>query len=170
MSEPVKPNDAHTDYGTAKDYVQSAYALMASEVRVKQPNDLTFFLSFHQLCGFATELYLKSLLRFQGHPEKELKGKSGHDLSHLLALSQGYGFSDKGADFLVHVFGEQHGTFEYRYLKPDSKFEKCDIAAVFDAFSTLDIAVDTQIGASRAYGKKPEGAWVFPKTLSVWRH
>jgi hypothetical protein len=158
---------AITLYSTAKGYVQAVFAMMISHGRSQLPNDTTLFLPFHNLGGFAVEIYLKAVLAHKGFDENKLKGL-GHDLQKSLALCISEGLSVPGADVLVHLFGPKHKSLEYRYMKPDTAYKAAHLHFVFAAFSSLDIAVDIAIGASSSHGKAPGVGWVFPPELD-WR-
>lgn len=163
-------NEAIRTYGTAKGYIQSAYLQVTNPLRLKLPNDTTLFLSFHLNAGFAAELYLKAFLYSTGHSEAELKSAAvRHDLEALLKIAEGDGFSDAGASALVNVLHKQHKSFEFRYMKADSSFTPNPLDQTFSAFSTLDTAVDTAVGASASFALTPGGAWALPLEFAAWR-
>ena len=164
------PNDPTLPYGTAKGYVQSAYVLMASPLRYQVPNDTTFYLSFHMLCGFAAELYLKSFLMHKGFTEAQVRTKElGHNLGKLYELAVAHGLSASGTDELIKLLGEHHKNFGFRYLKPSSIYQTKNLVTVFSAFSSLDSVVDAAVGASVSRGVKPGGGWSFPSSGANWR-
>src|SRR5665213_2685390 len=141
-------------YAVAKGYVQSAFAMMSAPQRLQLPDDTTFFLAFHMLCGFATELYLKAFLAHKGFTEVQLRQpRIRHDLVRLRDMCGSEGLYDTGADTLVELLASKHKSFEYRYMKNASEFRTMHLWAIFSAFSSLDRAVDTAIGASAAKGK-----------------
>ncbi|RWC31567.1 hypothetical protein [Mesorhizobium sp.] len=165
MSDPVLP------YSTAKGYVQSAFLLMTNEIRFQAPDDSSFYLSFHMLLGFAMELYLKSFLLQNGYEEKALRAAGvRHDLSKLLEMAEAKGLKERGAVTLVDLLSEHHRSFGFRYTKAESEYPIINLQRVFEAFSSLDLAVDTVIGASVAHGKRPRGSWDFPNDFrKIWR-
>jgi hypothetical protein len=158
-------------YSTAKGYVQSAFAMMANPDRLQLRDDTTFFLSFHLLCGFATELYLKSFLLHRGVPDSTLRSaKLRHDLVALLQLATEHGFSDDGGRRLASYMGKWHKSFEYRYLQEASEFgAPTNLKILFGWFSSLDVYVDHEVGASVSKGLTPGGAWIFPEDRAAWR-
>jgi hypothetical protein len=159
----------HEPYSVAKGYVQSAYAMMANPHRLQLPDDRTFFMAFHMLCGFAVELYLKAFLAHKGYSERQLKHLSvGHDLIKLRDLCISEGLYASASDFLVSVLGKHHKSFEYRYMKSATEYQVTDLRGIFSAFSSLDRLIDSAIGASYARGKQPNGKWDFP-TDGAWR-
>ncbi len=163
--------DPQTPYSTAKGYVQSAYLLMANPFRISNlPDDTTVYLSFHMLCGFATELYLKAYLMRNEYKESELRKKPFmHDLPVLLDHSKKAGMLNKGVESLVSLLGDKHGSYEFRYLKPESVYPYVDLQRVFAWFSELDNEVDEAVGASASRGKNAGGGWVFPAEFARWR-
>jgi hypothetical protein len=46
---------------------------MSNPLRYQVPDDTPFVLSFHMLCGFAAELYLKAFLMHKGYTEDQLR-------------------------------------------------------------------------------------------------
>lgn len=161
---------AITAYSTAKGYVQSAYLLMTNIDRFQLPNDTTFYLSFHMLAGFATELYLKSFLIENGCEEKTLRSfEIRHNLKKLLELAESGGLNNLEAKFLVDLLGDHHQSYEFRYMKPDSIYIIEDMQKIFEWFSSLDVAVDQSVGASASRGRKPGRGWIFPADRSAWR-
>lgn len=158
-------------YSTAKGYVQSTYLIVTSPDRYNVPDDTTFILSYHMLLGFAVELYLKAYLTHTGHAETELRGGPvRHNLKKLLELSEADGFSLSAANKLVDYLGEQHGSFEYRYMKSGSSYRVRSQAEVFAELNELDTYVDSEIGASASKGKVPSsGGWVVPADRNGWR-
>ncbi|GAP25484.1 MULTISPECIES: hypothetical protein [unclassified Gluconobacter] len=164
-------SDAIRTYSTAKGYVQSAYLIMTNPSRFQVPDDTTFILSYHMLLGFAVELYLKAYLTNTGHTEAELRsGAVRHNLKKLLELSEADSFSLPAATKLVDYLNDQHSSFEYRYMKPDSLYCLRDQADVFTELDNLDAYVDREIGASVSKEKTPSsGGWVVPDGYNVWR-
>ncbi|MBZ9674082.1 hypothetical protein [Mesorhizobium sp. ES1-3] len=164
-------NDPTTPYSTAKGYVQSAFVMMTSPMRFQVPDDSSFYLSFHMLTGFATELYLKSFLASQGYTEKDLRRPEvRHDLRKLLEMAEAKGLNDSGATVLVDLLGDHHKSYEFRYMRADSKYSAIHIRHVFDALSSLDRTVDKTVGASAAHGKQPGHGWHFYDDLRRgWR-
>jgi hypothetical protein len=164
-------SDAIRTYSTAKGYVQSTYLIVTSPDRFKVPDDTTFILSYHLLLGFAVELYMKAYLTHTGHTEAELRsGSVRHNLKKLLELSEADGFVLPDAINLVDYLSDQHGSFEYRYMKPGSSYDIRDQAEVFDELNELDAYVDGQIGASASEGKTPStGGWLVPVDRNGWR-
>jgi hypothetical protein len=78
--------DPEEPYSVAKGYVQSAFAMMTNPYRLQLPDDITLFMAFHMLCGFAAELYFKAFLAHKGYSDAQLrKPKIGHDLTWLRA-------------------------------------------------------------------------------------
>lgn len=143
---------------------------MSNPDRYQLPNDTTFYLSFHMLCGFSAELYLKAFLLHNGVPESELrKANVRHDLHALHALAARHGLSDGAAKKLTDFLGKHHKTYEFRYMSPESVYEIMNLVEVFLAFSSLDNEVDKAIGASASKGRNAGGAWVFPKEHANWR-
>jgi uncharacterized membrane-anchored protein YjiN (DUF445 family) len=126
-------------------------------------------MAFHMLCGFAVELYLKAFLIHKGHSETELRQRHiGHDLAQLRDKCRREGLLDTAADQLVELLAEKHSNFEYRYMKRTSEYRTMDLRAIFFAFTCLDRAVDTSIGASAARGKAPGCGWKFASD-GPWR-
>lgn len=161
--------DPEEPYSVAKGYVQSAYSMLANPFRLQLPDDTTFFMAFHMLCGFAVELYLKAYLAHKGFTEGQLKKHEiRHDLSKLHELAKNEGFSDSGTGILVELLGEKHKNFEFRYMRKASMYKTLTLQEIFAAFSSLDVVVDACIGASASRGKSPSGAWNFPAD-GEWR-
>lgn len=156
-------------YSVAKGYVQSAYAMMTNPARLQLPDDISFFMAFHMLCGFALELYLKAYLVHKGYSESYLRKKEvGHNLLKLRELCVSEGLYHSGADMLVGLLAKHHAGFEFRYMKRNSTYWTEDLRTIFAAFSSLDRTVDGIIGASAGYGRKPGGRWDFPSD-GAWR-
>lgn len=134
-------------------------------------DDTTFILSYHMLLGFAVELYLKAYLAHTGHTEAELRrGDVRHNLKKLLETSEADGFVLPAATELVKYLNDQHGSFEYRYMKPDSSYSIRYQAEVFTELDELDAYIDTKIGASASEGKTAStGGWVVPDYCNGWR-
>ena len=65
--------DPEEPYSVAKGYVQSAYAMMTNPYRLQLPDDITLFMAFHMLCGFAAELYFKAFLAHKGYSDAQLR-------------------------------------------------------------------------------------------------
>jgi hypothetical protein len=150
-------------YAVAKGYVQSAYAMMTNPHRLQLPDDISFFMAFHMLCGFAAELYLKAFLIHKGHNERDLRKREiGHDLLKLRALCLSEGLRHSGVDMLVGLLAKHHKEFEYRYMKRNVTYWTKDLRTIFSAFSHLDRTVDAAIGASASRGVKGGGRWDFP--------
>ncbi|HEX7820303.1 MAG TPA: hypothetical protein VF463_06760 [Sphingobium sp.] len=164
-------SDAIRTYSTAKGYVQSTYLIVISADRYKVPDDTTFVLSYHLLLGFAVELYLKAYLTHTGHTEAELRsGSLRHNLKKLFDLSEADGFALPAAKKLVDYLSDQHGSFEYRYMKPSSSYYIRYQADVFAELDELDAYVDGEIGASVSKGKTPStGGWPVPADRNGWR-
>ena len=161
--------DPEEPYGVAKDYVQSAYAIMTNPLRLQLSDDRGLLMGFHMLCGFAVELYLKAFLAHKGYSEEQLKRREiGHDLLRLRELCMSEGLYSSGMDFLAGTFGKHHKNFDYRYLKRETVYWVEDLRIIFSAFSSLNLLVDTAIGASSSRGKKPGDKWDFP-TDRAWR-
>src|SRR6266550_6829 len=100
-------------YAVAKGYVQSAYAMMTNPARLQLPDDTTFFMAFHMLCGFAVELYFKAFLAHKGNSDAELRRPHiRHDLRRLLDECGSKGMYDTGADMLVELLADKHKNFE----------------------------------------------------------
>jgi len=157
-------------YSTAKGYAQSAYLIVTSPHRYQVPDDTTFILPYHMLLGFAVELYLKAYSTYTGHPDSELRGADmRHNLGKLLELNENDGFNLPAAKKLADYLGEQHRTFEYRYMKPDSSYFVRWQAEVFGELNELDIYVDDRIGASASHGKAPSSGWSVPADQNGWR-
>ncbi|RWE83476.1 MAG: hypothetical protein E5W28_01915 [Mesorhizobium sp.] len=165
MSDPTTP------YGTAKGYVQSALLLMTNPDRFQAETDASFYLSFHMLIGFATELYLKSYLMHVGYQERELRASGvRHNLNSLLAMAEAKGLSDRGAAVLVDLLGEHHQSFEFRYMKEGARYPAMNLRRVFEALSSLNRVVDEAVGASASRGKQPGDGWDFPDDFrQKWR-
>lgn len=164
-------SDAIRTYGTARGYVQSAYLIVTNPARFQVPDDTTFILSYHMLLGFAVELYLKAYLTHTGHAETELRsGAVRHNLQKLLDLSEADGFVLPAATKVVDYLKEQHGSFEYRYMKPGSTYYLRNQAEVFAELSNLDEYVDSEIGASISAGKtSTTGGWGVSSDCNGWR-
>jgi hypothetical protein len=161
--------DPTEPYSTAKGYTQSAYILLANPHRLQAPDDTTFYLAFHMLCGFAVELYLKAFLAHKGYSEDRLKKRDiGHDLIKLRELSVAAGLIDDGSKPLVDLLADQHKSFGFRYLKRSTIYRTVPLRDIFLAFSALDVAIDTAIGASASKGLSPNSGWVFPSD-GPWR-
>jgi hypothetical protein len=156
-------------YAVAKGYVQSAFAMMTNPVRLGLPDDTTFFLAFHMLCGFAAELYFKAFLEHKGYSDAQLrKPQIRHDLTWLRDQCRSEGMYDTGADLLVDLLAGKHKNYEFRYMKQASVYRTMHLQVIFSAFSSLDRAVDAAIGASAARGKSARGSWKFPSD-GPWR-
>lgn len=156
-------------YSVAKGYVQSAYAMLTNPHRLQLQDDISFFMAFHMLCGFAVELYLKAYLLHKGHKERDLRKKEiGHDLLKLRELCLLEGLYHSGADMLVGLLAKHHKEFEYRYMKREVTYWTEDLRTIFSAFSRLDRDVDAVIGASASRGLKNKGRWDFPAD-GAWR-
>ena len=156
-------------YSVAKGYTQSAYAMMANPHRLQLPDDTTFYMAFHMLCGFAVELYLKAFLAHRGYAEEGLrKSDIRHDLSKLRDLCVSEGLREDGSKLLVDFLGTHHKSFEFRYMKRDTFYSTIALRDIFFAFSSLDEAVDTAICASASRGRVPGGKWIFPDD-GAWR-
>jgi hypothetical protein len=164
-------SDAVRIYSTAKGYIQSTYLIVTHPGRYQVPDDTTFILSYHMLLGFAVELYLKAYLTHTGHAEAKLRsGAVRHNLKKLLELSEADGFSLPAAQKLVDYLSEQHGSFEYRYMKPGSSYFVRSQAEVFAELDELDTYIDSEIGASTSKGKTPSrGGWTVPANRNGWR-
>lgn len=164
-------SDAIITYSTAKGYVQSTYLIVTSPGRFQALDDTTFFLSSHMLLGFAVELYLKAYLTHTAHAEAELRSATvRHNLKQLLQLSEADGFSLPAATKLVDYLGDQHKSFEYRYMKPNSSYQIRPQAEVFAELDLLDGYIDVEIGASSSKGMSPStGGWVVPDDFNGWR-
>ncbi|WP_319936287.1 hypothetical protein [Lichenihabitans sp. Uapishka_5] len=155
-------SDAARAYVVALGYVQSMAAIMGGNTRQQTEDDIPFVLAFHMLAGFAVELYLKSYLYFTGHDENELRGPNlRHNLSNLLEKSKADGLINEGADFLVDYLNDHHASFEFRYMKSASTYPVRSLNSIFEAFSSLDVYVDTKVGASVSQGRTPKGGWPF---------
>jgi hypothetical protein len=156
-------------YSTAKGYVQSTYLIVTNPQRYQAPDDTTFILSYHMLLGFAVELYLKAYLMHTGHTEAELR-RVGHNLQKLLELSKADNFNLPEAKKLVDYLGDQHASFEYRYMKPESSYYIRWQAEVFAELNALDHYVDVEIGASKSKGKdRASEGWTVPADRNGWR-
>lgn len=164
MSATTSPEEF---YAVAKGYVQSAYSMMANPHRLQAADDITFFMAFHMLCGFAVELYLKAYLAHKGHDERQLRN-AGHDLFKLHGLCVSEGLYNSGADRLVTLLGKHHKEHEFRYMKRATTYRTNDLCTVFSALSTIDAYVDKAIGASASMGLNGAGKWVFPSD-GPWR-
>lgn len=92
-----------------------------------------------------------------------------HSLSALSELCVGRSLVCPELAFVVSHFDEKHASYEYRYMQQDSKYELPNLMDVFNAFSSLDLAVDMAIGASASEGRAPGGAWLVPAELAFWR-
>jgi len=163
--------DPTEPYSVAKGYVQSAYSMMANPHRLLQlQDDISLFMAFHMLCGFATELYLKAFLAHKGYDDAQLKQRPfGHDLVRLRDQCRLEGLYSSGADKLVDLLFDKHKNFEFRYMKRSSLYETIDLRAIFFAFSSLDRLVDTAIGASVSkYMTLGRRGWRFPSD-GLWR-
>jgi hypothetical protein len=161
--------DPEEPYSVAKGYVQSAYAMMTNPYRLQLPDDITLFMAFHMLCGFAAELYFKAFLAHKGYSDAQLRKREiGHDLTWLRDQCRSEGMYDTGADLLVDLLAGKHKNYEFRYMKRASEYRTMDLRHIFSAFSSLDRAVNTAIGASAARGKSARGSWKFPSD-GPWR-
>lgn len=157
-------------YGTAKGYVQSAYAIITNPLRFSLGDDTTFYMSFHMLVGFALELYLKSALMSCGCSEIELKKPDiRHNLDKLVEKCVASGFDHSGAKYLAGILSEHHKGYGFRYIKPGNEYDKTDLSQIFSALSDLDRTIDTKIGASASKGLKADGEWKLPSHIAVWR-
>jgi hypothetical protein len=123
------------------------------------------------LLGFAVELYLKAYLTHTGHTQSELRsGTVRHNLTKLLELSEADGFNLQAATKLVDYLNDQHGSFEYRYMKPGGSYHVRYQADVFIELNELDAYVDGEIGASVSKGMMPSSVgWVVPSNCNGWR-
>jgi hypothetical protein len=156
-------------YSVAKGYVQSAYAMMTNPHRLQLPDDTSFFMAFHLLCGFAVELYFKAFLTHKGYGDAQLREQRiRHDLEKLRDQCSSEGLYSTGADLLVNLLADKRRNFEYRYMRRTTEYHTIDLRAIFSAFSSLDRLVDTAIGASATRGKAPGGWWKFPSD-GPWR-
>lgn len=157
-------------YSTGRGYVQSAFAMMASSQRMTCPNDTTFFLGFHMLIGFATELYLKSFLLNKGLTEKQLRRHDfGHDLNALWSEAKSKGFPEPSVAPLIAYLHSGHKKFEYRYMERTTKYTVTRLDIIFDWLSRLDAIVDHTSGARASFGLAPESGWKFPPDRAEWR-
>ncbi|NEW87042.1 hypothetical protein DU475_07170 [Rhodopseudomonas sp. WA056] len=160
---------AEEPYAVAKGYVQSAYAMMSNPCRLQTVDDTSLFMGFHMLCGFAVELYLKAYLLHKGHSEGSLRGRNvRHDLIKLHAMCVSEGLYCSGADMLVGLLAKHHRDFSFRYMQREAIYHAADLCSVFSAFSHLDRAVDSAIGASASRGGRSSGRWDFPMD-GYWR-
>lgn len=159
---------AITLFSTAKGYVQSAYLMMSNPERYQTPDDSTFYLSFHMLCGFATELFLKSYLSHKGADDNTLR-KLGHDLDKLLNSAKNKGLNSSDAIALVEYLNEHHKGLGFRYMKTAATYRTPDLVALFNAFSSLKNAIDAAVGASASHGRSVGGRWDFPRDRAHWR-
>jgi hypothetical protein len=163
-------NDPIRSYSTAKGYLQSAYLLVTSPGRYQLTDDTTIFLSFHMLCGFAVELYLKSFLASKGFDAKELRSHAvRHNLEKLYELAQDAGLQNDGAEPLIALLNDHHRNFEFRYMKPDSQYQAMHLTQMFSTLSSLDNAVDEAVGASVSRGVAPGGSWSLSGDVALWR-
>jgi|ERR1043165_340918 hypothetical protein len=171
QSEPTtNVADPIVTYSTAKGNVQSAYLIMANPDRYQLPNDSSFYLSFHLLCGFAVELYLKAFLAKKGYSERELRSVAlRHDLNKLYELARAKGLRPNGSKLLVDLLAAHHKSFEFRYMNRTSRFLAFDLCTVFTAFSALDAEVDNVVGASASHGRSVGTGWSFPGERALWR-
>src|SRR5437763_10795850 len=97
---------------------------MSNPLRYQVPDDTPFVLSFHMLCGFAAELYLKAFLMHKGYTEDQLrKVPIRHDLEKLYALAVASGLSASGADVLIALLAPHHKNFGFRYMKRSNVYE-----------------------------------------------
>ncbi len=163
-------SESEIPYSTARGYVQSAYTMMISPVRFSLPDDTPYHLSFHMLCGFAVELYLKSYLVEQGITDNQLmRPPFGHDLKSLYEECSVRKFKNSGALALIEYFGDYHKQLIFRHAKRDVDYPVPNIRAMFTAFSKLDSYIDKVTNARASRGLPPEQGWNFPLEASVWR-
>lgn len=103
--------------------------------------------------------------------EAELRSTSlRHNLKELHARCKSAGLVDAGAAFLESALAEKHSSFEFRYMKPGGQYPAYDLRLMFNAFSTLDAAVDQAVGGSASVGLAVRPApWVFPDQIAAWR-
>jgi len=157
-------------YSTGKGYVQSAFAMMASSQRMTCPDDTTFFLGFHMLIGFATELYLKSFLLTQGFTEKQLRHHDlRHDLNALWRTATSNGFSELSVAPLIAYLQSGHKRFEYRYMERNTNYTVKRLDIIFDWLSRLDAIVDHASRARASFGLTTDSGWKFPPDRAEWR-
>lgn len=161
---------SHLAYAVAKGYVQSSLLIVSSWDRLQATNDTSFILAFHNLVGFAVELYLKSFLLHAGLSEDVLRSrKMGHKLSALLDAAKDNGFPQAGAQQIVDYVGPMHETFEYRYMQQGRSYTLMPLPWIFEKLSDLDNIVDAAVGASMAHNKQPGGRWDLGDRVSDWR-
>ena len=161
--------DGLNQYATAKGYCQSACLMMSSPHRYKLPDDVSLILSFHNLIGFAVELYLKSFLIRHEMVEDDLrKHPFGHDLSNLIDEAKKRGFKCEAGNNLVEYL-PMHKTLGFRYMKDGSTYNVARIDEIFWHLNTLNRYVDEVVGASAGHGKEPGTGWEFPPDMSSWR-
>jgi len=167
----VRDNSAaHEFYSTARGFCQSATAMVTNEMRLKENFDISIFLGFHCLLGFAVEMYLKAFLVDRFVELRELKHSPyGHNIDTLLAKASAEGFACEAAKELCEIF-DRHQTLEFRYIRSNSKFRNVNISVVLKLLSDLDHYVDDYLGVSAAYGFQPDkGEWSIRADLSEWR-
>ena len=156
-------------YSTAKGFCQCGVAMVGGHARFSLPDDTSLFMGFHHLIGFAVELYLKAFLLAAGLTEEELRRPPyGHNLDTLLHATLRHGLKCADAAMLCSYL-RQHGSFEYRYMKPGSMYPSLPINLLLAALSELDNLVDRHVGASAGMGKEPGGRWEIPELHSAWR-
>ena len=161
---------SHRNYSTAKGYVQSSMLIVSSMDRLQTRDDSSFVLAFHNLIGFAVELYLKSFLLHAGLTEKMLRSREmGHKLGALLEAAAKERFPVMAARELVDYVGPGHETFEYRYMQEGATYAVKPLRWIFEKLSELDIAVDMAVGASAAHNRAPGGRWILTDRVSDWR-
>lgn len=164
MSDPI------TLYSTAKGYVQSAHLIMSNGHRMQVPDDTSFYMSFHLLCGFAVELYLKAFLTQHGANEKHLRSVSlRHNLEGLYTDAKACGLQSRKIERLIDLLAKLHKEFSFRYMERDAEYAAINLVVIFAAFSELDHEVDAAVGASASLKRPPGRDWVFPPDASAWR-
>ena len=162
--------DSIGNYGTAKSYSFSAFAMMTSPVRFDVQDDYVFFLGLHMLVGFATELYLKAILMHYGLSEQELSSKEmGHHLENLNHNTKMFNFESGAANTLVENLHDKHFNFEFRYTKFSAKYNIMPLWKIFSALNVLDAEVEDLLGVSRSIGVERSYDWQLSSQASQWR-
>lgn len=105
-------------------------------------------LAFHNIIGFAWELYLKSYLALKGVPYHDLVSRAnGHNLIALYEKACDLGFAKidrprnvkkEAFDRMTELLHDNHSAFSYRYPKSDIEIKLFqDDAAVTDVLEII---------------------------------
>jgi len=163
-------SDAITMYATGRGFGQSSFLMMTSPLRFSVADDTSFFLGFHMLFGFATELYLKAFLQTVGFTEAQLRTpKLRHDLEALWQEANSSSFPNPNVYPLVNYLKDGHKKYEYRYMSKNTTYTALPLNVLFEWLSLLDDAVETATGARASNGLPLDSHWQIPANQATWR-